>query len=37
MIGALVDRFGIQQAMVLPLVLSAALVAVSVILPRTDS
>jgi len=37
MIGALVDRFGIQQAMVLPLVLSAALVAVSVVLPRTDS
>lgn len=35
-IGALADRFGIQQAMVLPLVLSGCLVAVSRVLPRTE-
>lgn len=35
-IGALADRFGIQHAMVLPLILSGCLVAVSRILPRTE-
>jgi MFS family permease len=36
-IGGLVHRFGIQHAMVLPLVLSACLVAVSGVLPRSDT
>lgn len=36
-IGALADRFSIQQAMVLPLVLSGCLVAVSRVLPRTET
>lgn len=35
-IGGLIERFGVQHAMVLPLVLSAALVAVSAVLPRTE-
>ncbi|MDX6292828.1 MAG: hypothetical protein QOH50_1903 [Kribbellaceae bacterium] len=36
-IGQLVQRFGIQHAMVLPLVLAGCLVAVSGVLPRSDS
>lgn len=36
-IGQLVQRFGIQHAMVLPLVLAGCLVAVSGVLPRTDT
>ncbi|MDX6241966.1 MAG: hypothetical protein QOG10_6812, partial [Kribbellaceae bacterium] len=36
-IGQLVQHFGIQHAMVLPLVLAGCLVAVSRVLPRTDS
>jgi MFS family permease len=35
-IGQLVDHFGVQRAMILPLVLSACLVVVSPALPRTD-
>ena len=35
-IGQLVEHFGIQHAMVLPLVLSGCLVAVSAALPRTE-
>lgn len=35
-IGQLAERFGIQHAMVLPLVLSACLVAVSAVLPHDD-
>jgi MFS family permease len=35
-IGQLVERFGIQQAMFLPLALSAVLVAISAVLPRTE-
>jgi MFS family permease len=36
-IGQLVQHFGIQHAMVLPLVLAGCLVAVSSVLPRTDT
>jgi MFS family permease len=36
MIGQLVEHFGVQHAMILPLVLSACLVAVSPALPRDD-
>jgi MFS family permease len=35
-IGQLVERVGIQQAMFLPLALSAVLVTISAVLPRTD-
>ncbi|MGC4938295.1 MFS transporter [Kribbella sp. DT2] len=35
-IGQLVERVGIQQAMFLPLALSAVLVAISAVLPRTE-
>ena len=35
-IGQLVEHFGVQHAMVLPLVLSGCLVAVSGVLPRDD-
>jgi len=35
-IGQLVEHFGVQNAMVLPLVLSGCLVAVSAVLPRDD-
>lgn len=35
-IGQLVEHFGVQHAMILPLVLSACLVAVSAVLPRDE-
>ncbi|GAA1577796.1 MFS transporter [Kribbella sancticallisti] len=35
-IGQLVEHFGVQNAMILPLVLSGCLVAVSAVLPRDD-
>jgi hypothetical protein len=36
-IGQLVQHFGIQHAMILPLTLSACLVAVSAVLPRDEA